>query len=61
LLIDPRSVARACVALFSGLMDSVTGQVITVDEGVSLISPIAFLTQQGWPGRLPATETERLP
>lgn len=58
LLIEPRSVARACVALFSGLMDSVTGQVITVDEGVSLIGPFAYMTQHGWPGRMPATETE---
>lgn len=56
LLLDPRAVARACVALCSGLMDSVTGQVITVDEGVSLLSPIAYLTGRGWPGPLPPSE-----
>ena len=49
----PRSVARACVALCSGLMDSVTGQVITVDEGASLVSPITYATGEGWPGRFP--------
>src|SRR5207244_1423165 len=36
LLLEPRSVARVCVALCSGLMDAVTGQVIRVDEGWSL-------------------------
>jgi len=50
LLIDPRAVGRACVALCSGLMDSVSGQVIGVDEAVSLISPITYLTGVGWPG-----------
>lgn len=54
LLLDPRGVARACVALCSGLLDSVTGQVITVDEGVSLISPVVYLTRNHWPGPLPA-------
>jgi NAD(P)-dependent dehydrogenase (short-subunit alcohol dehydrogenase family) len=54
LLLEPRAVARACVALCSGLMDSVTGQVITVDEGVSLLSPIAYLTGRNWPGPLPS-------
>lgn len=50
LVLEPRAVARACVALCSGLMDSVTGQVITVDEGVSLLSPITYLTKGGrWP------------
>jgi NAD(P)-dependent dehydrogenase (short-subunit alcohol dehydrogenase family) len=57
LLIDARGVARACVGLLSGLMDSVTGQVITVDEGTSLISPLVYLTQRGWPASLP-TEAE---
>jgi NAD(P)-dependent dehydrogenase (short-subunit alcohol dehydrogenase family) len=51
--IPPRDVARACVALCSGLMDSVTGQVITVDEGASLVSPITYATGVGWPGRFP--------
>jgi NAD(P)-dependent dehydrogenase (short-subunit alcohol dehydrogenase family) len=40
---DPRGVARACLALCSGLMDSVTGQVVVVDEGWSLVDPLAFL------------------
>jgi enoyl-[acyl-carrier-protein] reductase (NADH) len=51
--IPPRDVARACLALCSGLMDSVTGQVITVDEGASLVSPITYATGVGWPGRFP--------
>jgi hypothetical protein len=48
-MIDPHAVARACVALCSGWMDGVIGQVIGVDEGVSLVSPITWLTGQGWP------------
>jgi NAD(P)-dependent dehydrogenase (short-subunit alcohol dehydrogenase family) len=57
LLIEPRAVARACVGLLSGFMDSVTGQVITVDEGTSLVSPLVYLTQKGWPAPMP-TEAE---
>jgi NAD(P)-dependent dehydrogenase (short-subunit alcohol dehydrogenase family) len=53
LMLDPRVVGRACVALCSGLMDGVSGQVIGVDEGTSLISPIAYLTGHGWPGARP--------
>jgi NAD(P)-dependent dehydrogenase (short-subunit alcohol dehydrogenase family) len=45
-LLDPAGVAQVCVALCSGLMDSVTGQVIVVDEGWSLVSPITYATQQ---------------
>lgn len=56
LVLDPRAVARACVALCGGMMDSVTGQVITVDEGVSLLSPVIYMTGQGWPGPLPVAE-----
>ena len=56
-LLDPHSVGRACVALCSGLLDSVTGQVITVDEGLSLLSPITYLTGRGWPGPFPADST----
>lgn len=56
LVLDPQSVASACVALCSGLMDSITGQVITVDEGVSLLSPVVYLTDTGWPGPLPTAE-----
>jgi NAD(P)-dependent dehydrogenase (short-subunit alcohol dehydrogenase family) len=43
MLLDPRGVARACLALCSGLMDSVSGQVIAVDEAWSLISPITYV------------------
>lgn len=50
MLLDPRVVGQACVALCSGLMDGVTGQVIAVDEGWSLVSPIAYSTGKGWPG-----------
>jgi enoyl-[acyl-carrier-protein] reductase (NADH) len=55
-LLDPRSIARSCVALCSGMMDSVTGQVITVDEGWSLVSPITYLTGVGWPAAFPHPE-----
>jgi NAD(P)-dependent dehydrogenase (short-subunit alcohol dehydrogenase family) len=58
LAIAPEHVARACIALCSGLMDSVTGQVITVDEGASLVSPITYATGLGWPGRFPKDEDE---
>lgn len=43
-LLDPARVAKVCVALSSGLMDAVTGQVIDVDEGWSLMSPLSYLT-----------------
>lgn len=58
LLLEPRVVARACVALCSGLLDGVTGQVLTVDEGMSLVSPITYLTGHGWPGPFPASGSE---
>jgi NAD(P)-dependent dehydrogenase (short-subunit alcohol dehydrogenase family) len=61
LLLDPHTVARACVGLCSGLMDGITGQVITVDEGMSLISPVVYMTQRGWPGRLPQTGSDEEP
>lgn len=57
MILDPNAVARACVGLCSGLMDSITGQVITVDEGVSLFSPVVYLTDRGWPGPLPPAES----
>jgi NAD(P)-dependent dehydrogenase (short-subunit alcohol dehydrogenase family) len=53
MMIEPQAVARACVAMCSGLMDSVTGQVLTVDEGLSLVGPLAYLTGHGWPGAFP--------
>jgi len=58
LLLDPRCVARACVALCGGLMDSVTGQIITVDEGASLLSPIHYMTGESWPGAFPDRDRE---
>lgn len=58
--LTPRHVARACVAMCSGLMDSVTGQVITVDEGASLMSPITYATGVGWPGQFPNDDDEAL-
>jgi NAD(P)-dependent dehydrogenase (short-subunit alcohol dehydrogenase family) len=61
LILDPRTVARACVALCSGLMDSVTGQVINVDEGAALISPVVFFTGRGWPGALGPSESDPVP
>ncbi len=53
IFLDPQGVARACLALCSGLMDAVTGQVIVVDEGWSLVSPIAYITGRGLPGDFP--------
>jgi enoyl-[acyl-carrier-protein] reductase (NADH) len=47
-LTDPGGVGRACVALSSGLLDAVTGQVLKVDEGMSLHSRLsAFLIGRG--------------
>ena len=57
--LDPQSVAQACLALCSGMMDAVTGQVIVVDEGWSLVSPTAFITGHGLPGSFPGKEAER--
>lgn len=45
MLLDPDEVAKTCVALCSGYMDAVTGQVIPVDEGWGLVSPIELLSQ----------------
>jgi NAD(P)-dependent dehydrogenase (short-subunit alcohol dehydrogenase family) len=42
--LEPATVARVCLALCSGLMDGVSGQTIVVDEGWSLVSPLALLT-----------------
>ena len=55
LLLDPQGAARTCVALCSGWMDAVTGQVIVADEGWSFVSPIAYLTGEGLPGKFPET------
>lgn len=53
LLLDPQGAAQVCVALCSGWMDAVTGQVIVADEGWSFVSPIAYLTGEGLPGEFP--------
>jgi NAD(P)-dependent dehydrogenase (short-subunit alcohol dehydrogenase family) len=53
LVLEARSLGQTCVALCSGLMDGVTGQVITVDGGLSLISLVTFLTGAGWPAGFP--------
>jgi NAD(P)-dependent dehydrogenase (short-subunit alcohol dehydrogenase family) len=47
LAVDPRQVALSCVALCSGLMDAVTGQVIVVDEGWSLVGAAAYRVDSG--------------
>lgn len=56
LFLSPASVAKACVALCSGWLDAVTGQVITVDQGWSLVSPISYLSGVGLPGTFPPEE-----
>ena len=53
IFLEPSSVGQVCLALCSGLMDAVTGQVIVVDEGWSLVSPLAYLTGRGLPGEFP--------
>lgn len=57
ILIDPAGVGRACVALASGLLDSVTGQVLTVDEGMSLLGPPAFLIGRRQRFEFPSDDT----
>jgi NAD(P)-dependent dehydrogenase (short-subunit alcohol dehydrogenase family) len=59
LFLAPEAVAKACVALCSGWMDAVTGQVIVVDEGWSLVSPIAYVTGRGSPGSFPNDMEEK--
>jgi NAD(P)-dependent dehydrogenase (short-subunit alcohol dehydrogenase family) len=60
MVLEPRNVARACLGLCSGLMDTVTGQTITVDEGWSLLCPVTYVTRLGWPAAFPQTGgTER--
>ena len=49
LVLDPHAVARACVGLCSGLMDSVTGQVLVVDEGWSLVGGFPVIPDSGFP------------
>ncbi len=59
IFLTPESVAKACVALCSGWLDAVTGQVILVDEGWSLVSPIALMTGRGSPGSFPKNEEDK--
>jgi len=51
--LEPATVARACLALCSGLLDGMSGQVVVVDEGWSLTSPLALLADDAVPGRDP--------
>lgn len=44
IFLEPADVARACLALCSGLMDVVTGTVLVADEGWSLVHPTALVT-----------------
>lgn len=46
LFVAPEELAKVCLALCSGLMDAVNGQIITVDNGSSAISPISYLTDR---------------
>ena len=47
IFMEPQGIARVCVALCSGLLDAVTGQVIVADEGWSLVSPLSYLSGRG--------------
>lgn len=53
-VLSERGAARACVALCSGYLDALTGQVLTVDEGWSLLGPLAFLAQGELPKPFPS-------
>ena len=46
MFLDPAGLAGVCLALCSGLMDSMTGQTIVVDEGWSLLSPLTYVTSR---------------
>jgi NAD(P)-dependent dehydrogenase (short-subunit alcohol dehydrogenase family) len=59
MFLDPRHIAKVCLALSSGLMDAVTGQTIVVDEGWSLVSPIAYITGEGVPETFPQAKEHR--
>ena len=53
MFLDPRAVAKVAVALASGWMDAVAGQIIVVDEGWSHVSPLSLITRTGLPGSFP--------
>jgi NAD(P)-dependent dehydrogenase (short-subunit alcohol dehydrogenase family) len=55
-LVDVQGVGRSCLALCSGLLDSITGQVIVVDEGWSLISIPMLLSGMPQPFAFPKDE-----
>lgn len=42
LFVETDAIANVCLALSSGLMDAVTGQVITIDNGQTHFSPINY-------------------
>ncbi|MET0556490.1 MAG: SDR family oxidoreductase [Vicinamibacteria bacterium] len=46
-VLDLAGAARACVALCSGLLDGVNGQVLVVDEGWSLVDPLDWTARTG--------------
>lgn len=47
MIVDAHAAARVCVALCSGWMDAVTGQVVVADDGASLLGPTRFVGQAG--------------
>jgi NAD(P)-dependent dehydrogenase (short-subunit alcohol dehydrogenase family) len=57
-VLDARRVARSCLALASGLLDAVTGQVLVVDEGWGLVSPLAYVTGRREPFDFPPDDDE---
>lgn len=56
LVLSPERAARACVALCSGLLDGMTGQVLSVDEGWSLVSEVALAAGGELPRPFPPDE-----
>ena len=57
LLLNPKGTGEACVALCSGWMDSVTGQILATDEGWSLVNPVSYITGDGLPKDFPQNQT----
>ena len=51
--VSEKRIGEACLAVASGLMDALTGQVITVDEGWELLGTPALLAGQGESFRFP--------
>ena len=44
IFLDPKAIAGTVLCLCSGAMDAVTGQILVIDEGWSLVSPIQYIT-----------------